>query len=100
MIENTPSLSEVFNLQNFIIYLIIINLFTFFIMWVDKKKAEKNKWRISEQALFGFAIIGGSIGAIAGMYKFRHKTKKKRFTVGLPIILIIQIILLIIFYIP
>ena len=82
-------------LKYFIIYLIVINLIAFLAMLIDKKKAKYGKWRIPEQTLLILAIIGGSIGAIAGMYVFRHKTKKLRFSVGFPVILILQIILLI-----
>lgn len=78
----------------FIIYLIVINLIAFFAMYLDKRKARYGKWRIPEQSLFILALIGGSIGAIAGMYTFRHKTKKLRFSIGFPMILILQIILI------
>lgn len=77
----------------FIIYLIIINLIAFLSMYIDKRKARYGKWRIPEQTLFILALIGGSIGSIAGMYTFRHKTKKLRFSIGFPIILILQIVL-------
>ena len=77
-----------------IIYLIVINLISFFAMYVDKRKAKYGRWRIPEQTLFILALIGGSIGAIAGMYTFRHKTKKLRFSIGFPVILILQIILI------
>lgn len=62
-------------------------------MLSDKKKAQKKKWRISERALLGAAIIGGSLGTLAGMYIFRHKTKHPKFTIGIPVILALQIIL-------
>lgn len=81
-------------LKYFIIYLIIINLIAFLTMFIDKRKAKYGRWRIPEQTLLILAIIGGSIGAIAGMYTFRHKTKKLRFSVGFPVILILQIILI------
>lgn len=97
MFENTINISSIFTIQNFIIYLIIINIITFLAMWLDKRKAKKGKWRISEGALFVLAILGGSIGGIVGMYTFRHKTKKPRFTIGFPTILIIEI-LIIVFY--
>jgi len=61
----------------FVLYLIVLNLVGFFIMSVDKKRAIKNQWRISEKALIGISIIGGSIGMLAGMNTFRHKTKHK-----------------------
>ena len=82
-------------LMYFIIYLIIINLIAFLAMYIDKRKARYGIWRIPVQSLFFLALIGGSIGAIAGMYAFRHKTKKLRFSIGFPVILILQIILII-----
>ena len=82
-------------LKYFLIYLIIINIIAFLAMYIDKKKAKYGRWRIPEKTLLILAIIGGSIGAIAGMYIFRHKTKKLRFSVGFPVILILQIILII-----
>lgn len=75
------------------IYLVIINVIAFLAMYIDKRKAEKGKWRVEESTLFSLAIIGGSIGAIIGMYKFRHKTQKLRFTIGFPVILITQMVL-------
>lgn len=82
-------------LKYIIIYLIVINLIAFLAMYIDKRKARYGKWRIPEQTLFILALIGGSIGAITGMYVFRHKTKKLRFSIGFPVILILQIILII-----
>lgn len=81
-----------------IIYLIIINLIAFLAMFLDKRKAKYGKWRIPEQTLFIIALIGGSIGAIVGMYTFRHKTKKLRFSIGFPVILILQILLVFMVY--
>ena len=78
----------------FILYLIIINIIAFLAMYIDKRKAKYGKWRIQEQSLFILALIGGSIGAIVGMYTFRHKTKKLRFTIVFPVILVMQIILI------
>lgn len=66
-------------------------------MFIDKQKAKRHKWRISENTLILISILGGSIGSIIGMQLFRHKTKHMKFKLGLPIILIIQIILLCIF---
>ena len=84
-------------MKNIVIYLIIINLVGFLSIWIDKIKAKKGKWRISESALFLIAILGGSIGEIIGMHLCRHKTKKRRFTIGLPGILIIEILIIIIY---
>lgn len=61
-------------------------------MLADKLKAKKNKWRIKEATLMGCAAIGGSIGVLAGMYTFRHKTLHVKFTVGVPLILASQVI--------
>ncbi len=75
------------------VYLAIVNITGFIIMGVDKSKAKRRKWRIPEATLFLVAAIGGSIGSIAGMYTFRHKTKHWYFVVGMPAILVIQIAL-------
>ncbi len=75
-----------------IIYLIIINIIAFALMGIDKAKAIKHKWRIPEKHLFLSAALGGSIGAIAGMEAFRHKTKHLSFKIGMPAILVIQIV--------
>lgn len=80
-----------------IIILLIINLVAFAAFGVDKWKAGHNKWRIPEATLLGLAFFGGSIGALAGMYLFHHKTKHKKFTVLVPTFLILHICLL--FYI-
>ena len=77
-----------------IIYLIVINIVGFLAMLIDKKKAEKGKWRIKEGTLMMLTLLGGGIGTIAGMYTFRHKTKKLRFSIGFPVILILQIVLI------
>jgi len=91
MFQNTIDFSQIFTIQNLLIYILIINIISFLAMWIDKRKAIKGKWRISEAALLTLALIGGGIGSIAGMYIFRHKTKKLRFSVGIPAILIFEI---------
>ena len=73
------------------IYLLIVNLTAFFLYGIDKKRAIKRKWRISEKTLILIAVIGGSVGAICGMQVFRHKTKHIKFKLGLPAILIVQL---------
>lgn len=78
-------------LKIFVTYLVLVNAAGFILMLVDKQKARKGAWRISEATLFGTALIGGSIGAIAGMNLFRHKTKHLKFSLGLPVILALQI---------
>ncbi len=77
-----------------IVYLVIVNIIAFIAYGVDKQKARRGRWRISENTLLLLAVLGGSIGAIWGMKAFHHKTKKATFSVGLPVILILQIILL------
>ena len=96
MIDNIE-LKEIFSIQNIIIYLVIINIIGFLIMFIDKQKAKKGKWRIPEKTLFIITAIGGGIGTIAGMYVFRHKTQKIAFVIGLPMITILEIIAIIYF---
>jgi len=74
-----------------LLYLLIVNALSFLLMLADKRKAQKKLWRIPESTLLLSAAIGGSIGALAGMYTFRHKTKHLKFTLGVPAILIGQI---------
>ena len=62
-------------------------------MGIDKWKAKNNRWRINENTLFIFTILGGGIGSLSGMYIFRHKTKKKKFIIGIPVIIILEILL-------
>lgn len=76
-----------------IIYVCILNLAGFLSMGVDKNRARKGAWRISERFLFLIAILGGSLGSILGMQVFRHKTKHRKFVIGMPVILIIQAVL-------
>lgn len=76
-----------------IFYLLIINIIAFSLMYIDKQKAKKNKWRIKEDTLMISAFLGGSIGALVGMNTFRHKTKHTKFKYGIPAILIFQIII-------
>jgi uncharacterized membrane protein YsdA (DUF1294 family) len=75
------------------LYLLLINALGFLLMLIDKQKARKKKWRIPEATLIGVAALGGSIGSLMGMYTFRHKTKHKKFTIGIPAILIAQLLL-------
>lgn len=75
-----------------VIYFFIINLFAIFLMKYDKVKAINNQYRVSEKALFLLALILGGIGIYIGMYLFRHKTKHVKFTVGIPLIIILNIL--------
>lgn len=76
-----------------LVSLIVINVLTFFIYGIDKWKARRNKWRISEAALLWLAVAGGSIGALLGMKVWHHKTMHKKFEYGLPAILLLQVAL-------
>lgn len=83
--------------QMIILYVLIINLIGFCIMGIDKFKAKKGFWRTPEKTIFTITLLGGGIGTVTGMYLFRHKTKKMKFTIGLPTILISEIVLIIYF---
>ncbi len=74
-----------------IIYILVMNISGFALMGIDKNRARKKAWRIPEAALFQFALFGGSIGSIIGMYVFRHKTRHWYFVAGMPLILILQL---------
>ena len=73
-------------------YLIIINIISFALMGIDKERARKKEWRISEAALFSTAILFGALGSTLGMHFFRHKTRHWYFVLGMPLILVIQIV--------
>ena len=90
-------MEQIITTKNVIIYFIIINILGFLIMFIDKQKAKKGKWRIPEKTIFIVTALGGGIGTIAGMYTFRHKTQKVAFVVGLPLITIVEIIAIIYF---
>lgn len=90
-------LRNIFTTKNIIIYFIIINIIGFLVMYIDKQKAKKGKWRIPEKTLFIITALGGGIGTIAGMYAFRHKTQKVAFVVGFPAITILEVICIIYF---
>lgn len=74
-----------------LIYLLIINVAGFLFMLADKRQARKNRWRIPERTLMAVAALGGSLGSLLGMYTFRHKTRHKKFTLGIPAILAAQL---------
>lgn len=76
-------------------YLLVVNLLTFFIYGIDKLLAKMQKWRIPERFLIGLALLGGSIGGFLGMKCFHHKTRKAKFYIGVPVILLLQCALII-----
>lgn len=79
-------------MEFFLVYLFLINAAGFALMLTDKYKAKNNLWRIPEKTFFAIALLGGSVGCLWGMYTVRHKTKHISFSVGLPLILSLQII--------
>ena len=85
------------DLKYIIIYLLIINFIGVVTMLIDKYKAQKGFWRTPEKTIFIITLLGGGIGTISGMYLFRHKTKKLKFTIGLPTILISEIFIVVYF---
>ena len=80
-------------MEETICYLLAINIATFFLYGIDKYKAKKGRWRISEATLLLIAVVGGSIGAWAGMRLWHHKTMHKKFKYGIPVIIILQVAL-------
>ena len=90
-------INSIFTTQNILIYILIINVITFFIMLFDKHEAIIVDCSVQERTLFLLVLLGGGIGGIAGMYVFRHKTRKWYFKIGFPAILIMQIVLVIYF---
>ena len=81
---------------NVISYLTIINAIAFALMLTDKANARKKLWRIPERVLFAAALLGGSVGSLLGMYLARHKTKHPQFVIGIPVILVIQVVLIVV----
>ncbi len=79
-------------MRNIIIYVCVVNVVAFFLYGLDKEKAKRHLWRIPEATLLGVALFGGSIGAFLGMQIFRHKTKKAKFYLGVPLIFILQMV--------
>lgn len=75
-------------------YLIIINIAAWLAYGLDKWKAKAGKWRIPERTLLFLALIGGSVGALAGMFLFHHKTKKPKFYIGVPVMLVLHCLLI------
>lgn len=85
---------ELLNNKFFLIYLILINLITFLIFYLDKQRAIKNKWRFKITSLLSLCLLGGEIGAISSMYIFNHKTNVNYFTKGIPLIMIVHFLIL------
>lgn len=81
-----------------LIYLAIMNIAALLIMGIDKSRARNQGWRIPEKTLFLLSLLGGSLGSLAGMYLFRHKTRHWYFVIGMPLILVAHIVLAILIY--
>lgn len=81
-------------IESLVIYLLVINFITLIAFIIDKKNAIKHRYRISEKILFFLSLIGGSVGALVGMYVFRHKSKKLKFVIGIPLILVMEVIII------
>lgn len=82
-----------------IVYFVVMNIITFTLFAVDKKRAIQKKWRIKEATLLGFSLFGGALLGLVAMHSLRHKTKKKYFTISLPIMLIVHIAIMVLLYI-
>ena len=85
-------------LKYFIIYIVVINVITFLAMGIDKWKAKRGSWRIQEATLFTLVLFGGGVGGILGMSVFHHKTKKAKFQIFFPLILILEVAFFIYFF--
>ncbi len=78
----------------FLIYILVINALSFLTVGVDKLKAKRRKWRIPESRFFIFGLLGGASGVYLGMQLFRHKTQHRKFTIGIPVLIILNVICL------
>ncbi|MCI8769279.1 DUF1294 domain-containing protein [Schaedlerella sp.] len=76
--------------QALTVYILAVSLLTWILFGLDKWKAIHGKWRIRESTLLGLSFIGGAAGGLAGMYLFRHKIRKMRFRIGVPLMLLVQ----------
>lgn len=85
-------------MRYFLCYLILVNLVAFALMGLDKSRARRHRWRIPERVLFLWALLGGSIGATAGMWLFRHKTRHWYFVLGMPAIAALQVAAFLLLY--
>ena len=80
-----------------IYYLLAVNVLTFIVYGVDKWKAQRGRWRVPEATLMGLAALGGSVGAWLAMQLFRHKTQKKKFRYGVPVLFVLQVAAVVLF---
>lgn len=80
------------NISSWLVYILVANVIGFYLMYKDKQKAKNRAYRIPERTFFLLAFLGGSIGIYFGMQLFRHKTKHKRFMIGIPILITVNLI--------
>ena len=81
-----------------LIYLVLINAAGFLFKLTDKYRAKKDMWRIPENTLLGIALLGGSVGSLLGMQIFHHKTRKPKFSIGIPVMIVLQAAVYIYFF--
>lgn len=79
-------------------YLVLLNIFSLYVMFLDKKNAKSHRYRVSESSLFTLSFFGGSLGILTGMYMFRHKTNHLKFTLGIPLLLLLNLFLYVFVY--
>lgn len=80
-------------LKYYVPWMLVMNLLDFFLMWLDKRRAKKHRWRVAERTLLLVAALGGSLGGLLGMYAFHHKTKHPKFYITMPILLVLHLAL-------
>lgn len=82
-------------MKQFLVYILVVNVITFMLFAIDKWKAKRNRWRIPEKMLLGFSFFGGAIGGLIGMRLCHHKTQKKRFSLGIPMMIVLHFLVII-----
>lgn len=80
-------------LKYYVPWMLVMNLLDFFLMWLDKRRAKKHRWRVAERTLLLVAALGGSLGGLLGMYAFHHKTKHPKFYITMPVLLVLHLAL-------
>lgn len=82
-------------MKQILVYILVVNVITFMLFAIDKWKAKRNRWRIPEKMLLGFSFFGGAIGGLIGMRLCHHKTQKKRFSLGIPMMIVLHFLVII-----
>ena len=81
-------------MKDYLIYILLINVISFILSLTDKHRAINKKWRISENTLLFTAVIGGGVGLLLGLLLSNHKTRRKKFMIGIPIIIVLHLIIM------